>query len=123
MIKSKITYKSAMAKAEDISLELFLLCVIFFILVLSFYMSLCKDSFTPFARSGSIVVLIAAWIQARNYKVQQNIHLTSQKTTTFIGVHQTLKWELPKKRVIIERITLVILVVGTLTWSFGDLLG
>ena len=119
----KLTYKEVMGKAENISLEIFMLFASVFILTMFLYISLCRDDFMWFSRSGSIVVLLAAWMQARNYDIQQKLHFTSQESLSKVGSYHKLSWKLPKQRKIIEWITLLVLVLGTLVWGFGDLLG
>lgn len=118
----KLTYKEVMGKAENISLEIIMLFASAFILTMFLYISLCRDDFMWFSRSGSIVVLLAAWMQARNYDIQQKLHFTSQKSLSKLGSYHKLSWKLPKQRKIIEWIILLMLVLGTLVWGFGDLL-
>lgn len=84
-------------KAENISLEAFMLFVAVFILAMILYISLCRNDFAWFSRSGSIVVLLYAWMQARNYDVQQKLHFTSQVSLSKIGGYHKLSWKLPKK--------------------------
>jgi len=100
-----------MEKAENTSLEIFILSAAAFILVMFLYISLCRDDFMWFARSGSIVVLLAAWMQARNYDIQQKLHFTSQEALSKLGGYHKLSWKLPKQRKVIEWITLLMLVL------------
>lgn len=116
-------YREIMAEAGDITLESMVLLSAGFILVMFLYISICNDNFNWFERSGSIVTLLCAWIQARNYNIQQKINMEAVQASDFTDVLEELDWGLPKNRRNVQRVTIGMLILGTAVWGFGGVLG
>ena len=85
--------------------------------VLDFYMNECNC----FARSGSLVVLLAAIVE---YKISSHIYEDIQRAQfqqKLIDLHVPLKAKPPKNRKRLSLATHAMLFLGTIIWGYSDL--
>ena len=109
------------AQAQNICLEIVILLFAFMVGVLSYIYSLYVQDSLWFGRSGSIIVILSVWVESMNYNVQQKMNKCAQKAAGYIGGPH-LNWDMPSSRKWMEKITISIIVLGTLIWGYGDLI-
>lgn len=107
-------------KAGEILLEIIMLLVAFGFAVTSYLCSQATDEAHWFARSGAVVVLLSVWVETRNYAAQQRLNDCRHTAAGFIG-GSPQDWSMPRRRKILEYVTLFMIVMGTLIWGYGDL--
>jgi len=107
-------------KAGKICLEIMLLLVACCFSVGSYLFSQATGESHWFGRSGAVVVLLSVWVETRNYSVQQRLNDCRQSAAGFIG-GLPQDWSMPRRRKLLEYVTLLIVLMGTLIWGYGDL--
>jgi len=107
-------------KAGKIYLEILILLVAYCFAVASYLFSHVTGEAHWFGRSGAVVVLLSVWVETRNYAVQQRLNDCRQSAAGFVG-GLPQNWSMPRRRKILEYVTLLIVLVGTLIWGYGDL--
>lgn len=73
-----------------------------------------------FGRSGAVVVFLSVWVETRNYSAQQRMNDCRQSAAGYIG-GSPQDWSIPKRRKVLEYVTLCFILLGTLIWGYGDL--
>ena len=107
-------------KAGKIFLEILILLGAFCFAVASYLFSHTTGESHWFGRSGAVVVLLSVWVETRNYAAQQRLNDCRHSAAGFIG-GSPQDWSMPRRRKILEYVTLFIVVVATLIWGYGDL--
>lgn len=74
-----------------------------------------------FGRSGAVVVVLSVWVETRNYATQQRLNDCRQSVAGVVG-GLPQNWSMPRRRKIFEYVTLLIVLMGTLIWGYGDLI-
>lgn len=114
-------HSALIARARNIKLEVIVLLVSIAFSALSYVYSYYQNDPLWFSRSGSVVVILSVWVQFRNFSIQQSLNSAAQISLGYVGGSQ-LCWEMPLNRKNIDRVTVVVIVSGTLIWGYGDLL-
>ena len=110
-----------LVKASNFKTEAILLFIAYVIMLVSAIASVKTGNALWFSRSGSLVVLISAFIQFRNYSTQQKLNEIAQESTAYYGAEPE-KWKIPKIRKTFDKVVLFTIVLGTVVWGYGDLL-
>lgn len=74
-----------------------------------------------FARSGSLMVLLAAVAEYWNFGVTQKLNERAVEATKYYNATPE-KWRVPTKRRFVHGALVFTLIAGTLIWGYGDLL-
>ena len=97
-----------------------LLAIIPVLISLFYDMHLEKNTYFWFQRSGSLMVLFGVMLDFEQTKysgIEESKH-------NFVGdgTPQIIAKHLPKERLYIKRFSIVLIIIGTFIWGYGDLL-
>lgn len=107
-------------KAGKIFLEILILVMAGFFAIASYIFSQATEEAHWFGRSGAVVVLLSVWVETRNYAAQQRLNDCRQSAAGFVG-GSPQEWSMPQRRKLLEYVTLIVILAGTLIWGYGDL--
>lgn len=88
---------------------------------ISFWISTISSEFHWFARSGSLMVLLAVVVEFRNLNLQQLLNDNSARISRNVsGILRPTKQ--PYFRQVLINVAHILVVIGTIIWGYGDLL-
>lgn len=107
--------------AKQTKCDLIVLTGAYLILFSSLFFSVCLREAHWFARSGSVMVLLAVFVEYKNFIVQSKIYSRATEGAGAIngGVGPINQ---PKYRQILTRLAHFTVAFGTFVWGYGDLL-
>lgn len=110
-----------LVRSRKIAGELLCLVVAYVVCVGSAFVSVLTSDGSWFARSGSLMVLLAAVAEYWNFGITQKLNEKAAEATKYYNSTPE-KWRVPRKRKFVHSVVVFTLVAGTLIWGYGDLL-
>ena len=108
-------------KAGKMWIEVLILLLACSFAVASYLFSQATGDAHWFGRSGAVVVILSVWVETRNYAAQQRLNDCRHSAAGFVS-GSPQDWSMPRRRKILEYVTLLIVLLGTLIWGYGDLM-
>lgn len=121
MVKSPNEALGLSMENRKYTIEWWLIGVAIFVAIISIIADYYSNDVNWFARSGSIIVLLAAIVE---FKVSSHIYDEIQRAAviqTIVKLPVPIKAQPTKSKNTVSNAAHILLVVGTIIWGYGDL--